>query len=49
MRTLTAFFSDLAVVDWLTLSFFSIVIVTLAVMFGATLLFWARYPKDLQL
>jgi hypothetical protein len=55
MRTLTAFFDDLAGVDWLsvaglyTLAFFSILIVTVALMFGATLLFWARYPDDLHL
>jgi hypothetical protein len=55
MRTLTAFFDDLAGVDWLsvaelyTLAFFSTLIVTVALMFGATLLFWARYPDDLHL
>jgi hypothetical protein len=41
-------------VDWLsvaelyTLAFFSILIVTVALMFGASLLFWARYPDDLH-
>jgi hypothetical protein len=45
---------DLAGVDWLyiaqlyALTFFSILIVTMALMFGATLLFWARYPDDLH-
>jgi len=39
-------------IDWLhmtdlsALIFFSIVIVTLALMFGAGLLFWTRYPRD---
>jgi len=28
--------------------FFSIVIVTLALMFAASLLFWTRYPQDLR-
>ena len=55
MRALTAFFDDLAHFDWLGLAqlyglvFFSILILTLALMFGATLLFWARYPDDLEL
>jgi hypothetical protein len=46
---------DLAGVDWLyiaemyALIFFSILVVTLALMFGATLLFWARYPDNLEL
>jgi hypothetical protein len=50
-----AFFDDLAGVDWLSaaelyaLAFFSILIVTAALMFGTTLLFWARYPDDLHL
>ena len=41
-------------IDWLhmtelsALIFFSIVIVTLALMFGAALLFWTRFPNDLQ-
>jgi hypothetical protein len=41
-------------VDWLYIAelygliFFSIVIVTLALMFGAALLFWTRFPNDLQ-
>jgi len=41
-------------VDWLYIAglygliFFSIVIVTLALMFGAGLLFWTHYPKDLR-
>jgi len=39
-------------IDWLhmtelyALIFFAIVIVTLALMFGAGLLFWTRYPRD---
>ena len=55
MRTVAAFFDDLAAVDWLsvaelyTLAFFSVLIVIMALMFGATLLFWARYPDDLHL
>jgi hypothetical protein len=30
------------------LIFFSILIVTLALMFGAGLLFWTHYPRDLR-
>ena len=45
----------LADFDWIIvaqlygLAFFSILVVTLALMFGATLLFWARYPDNLEL
>jgi hypothetical protein len=48
-------FSVLADIDWFyiaglyALIFFSILIVTLALMFGATLLFWKHYPDDLTL
>jgi hypothetical protein len=46
---------DLADVDWLyiaqlyALTFFSVLIVTLVLMFWATLLFWRHYPDDLTL
>jgi hypothetical protein len=45
----------LADFDWLNvaqlygLAFLSILVVTLVLMFGATLLFWARYPDNLEL
>jgi hypothetical protein len=46
---------DLAELDWLyvaqlyALTFFSILILTLALMFGAVWVFWAHYPDDLHL
>ena len=33
-------------IELYALIFFSIVIVALALMFGAGLLFWTRYPRD---
>jgi hypothetical protein len=45
---------DSAGVDWLYIAelygliIFSILAVALALMFGATLLFWSRYPHDLR-
>ena len=52
MRTI---FDDLADVDWFNiaelycLAFPFVLIVTMALMFGSVLLFWARYPRDLHL
>lgn len=52
MRTI---FDDLADVDWFNiaelycLAFLFVLIVTMALMFGSVLLFWARYPRDLHL
>ena len=54
MRTLTIF-DDLADVDWFNvaelyvLAFFFVLIVTMALMFGSVFLFWARYPRNLDL
>jgi hypothetical protein len=39
----------LHVAELYVLIFFSILIVTLALMFGATLLFWTHYPDGLDL
>ena len=35
-------------IELYALIFFSILIVTLALMFGAGLLFWTHYPRDLR-
>jgi hypothetical protein len=49
---MSALIIDLAGVDWLYIAelygliFFSIMIATLALMFAATLVFWAHYRDD---